>query len=338
MAPPDLELEHAPGPRRRGRPPLTAYDLAKLAFFAGGLPRNGFGSIDATSRCNLSCRHCYWLAHDHPAELSVDQWVARLEELRRACPPWEFPRFNCSWVGGEPLLRPELIERCRRYFRYNTVVTNGTIPLPPWPDVNWYVSIDGDEQVHDQLRGRRGSYARALRNVRRRGPNRVTVAYCVSRPNVGCIERVTRDWYAAGADHITFDFYTPLDGIDDALWLPPAERDRVIDVLVALRRIYGEFFIIPERVLELMRSPRCLEVTRGCLLRRRGFALDAAGRSKGKCVMGERADCDRCGCVVPYYLRALTDRRMIVGELARAALRRSAGAAQSLLALGEVGS
>ena len=36
------------------------------------------------------------------------------------------------------------------------------------------------------------------------------------------------------------------------------------------------------------------------------FYLDAAGRAKGKCVMGQRADCDRCGCVVPYYLRSLT--------------------------------
>jgi hypothetical protein len=149
----------------------------------------------------------------------------------------------------------------------------------------------------------------------------ITIAFCISRTNAHCIEQVVRDWHRIGAKHITFDFYTPIEGIiDDELWIPFDERDRIVDTLIALRRIYGSFFVIPERVMRLMRSDRCRDVTSRCLLHSRSFALDASGRSKGKCVMGDKADCDRCGCVVPYYLRSLTDRRMIIEDLAAEAL------------------
>jgi Fe-coproporphyrin III synthase len=319
-----LMLEHQAVPHRHRQRTVSAYDLAKIAFFFLGFPKNGFGSIDATNRCNLRCRHCYFFEQELPEELSVAQWVAKLEEIKRSSPRWEFPFFNCSWVGGEPLLRQDLIERCKGFFRYNTIVTNGTIPLPDWREVNWYVSVDGDEEVHDYLRDKKGSYARALRHVQEKTHLGITVAYCISKGNAHCIERVVKDWYAAGAKHITFDFYTPIEGIDDStLWIPFEARDQILEVLLELRRIYGNFFVIPARVLRLMRSDHCQDVTANCLLHRKSFAFDAAGRSKGKCVMGEKADCTRCGCVVPYYLRAITDRRMILRDIGAGALHRA---------------
>ncbi len=334
-----LELEHDPVPRPKHRP--TAYDLAKFAFFAFGFPRNAFGSIDITSRCNLRCRHCYYYAgpeEELPGELNADQWVARLEEVKRTS--GKFPFFSCTWVGGDPLIRKDVIARCKPFFRYNTVVTNGTIPLPDWPDVNWYVSIDGDEEAHEYVRdpekrfrrGRRPGIYRVIKeNVQRNRHLGITIAYCISRDNVQCIERVVKEWYEAGAQHITFDFFTPIEGLEnDAMWLDFDERDVVIDKLLALRRIYGDFFAIPERVLRLMRSDRCRDVTDNCLLRDKSFALDASGKPKGKCVMGDEADCDRCGCVVPFYLRSLTDRTLILGDLAGSAARASRRLAAAL--------
>ncbi len=312
-----LKLIHTPIPRP-GKKWVSTYDLAKVAFFFFGFPRNGFGSIDVTNRCNLRCRHCYFFEQELPVELSLEQWISKLDEIKRSSPLWEFPFFNCSWVGGEPLLRKDVIESCKSYFRYNTVVTNGMIPLPEWPDVNWYISIDGDQETHDFLRNHEGSYARIMENLRQKAHLGITVAYCISKPNAHCIEQVVKDCNRAGAKHITFDFYTPIDGTDDtSLWISFDQRNKIIDTLIALRRIYGDFFVIPERVLRMMRSEHCHEVTDHCLLHSKSFAWDAAGHSKGKCVMGEKADCDRCGCVVPYYLRALTDRRQIIEDLAQ---------------------
>ena len=321
-----LSLQHTPPPARpRGR--FSAYDLAKVGFFLFGFPPNAFGSIDVTKECNLRCAHCYFFegtTGDAPAfkdkgELSVDEWLAKLEALKRERPRREFPFFQCSWVGGEPLVRKELIERGRKYFRYNTVVTNGTIPLPDWPDVNWYISIDGDEATHERIRRKPGIYRRAMRNVAGNPQLRVTIAYCITRENVGCLEQAVIDWARAGAAHMTFDFYTPIGEMTDhdgSLFLPLAERDRVLDKLLALKRIYGDFFALPARAFELMKSDVCKEVTDHCLFSKKAFAFGPDGVQKEKCMMGPKADCDRCGCVVPFYMASLADRRRIVRDVA----------------------
>ncbi|HEY3351619.1 MAG TPA: radical SAM protein [Polyangia bacterium] len=321
-----LRLEHHPpnGPAKKKL--VSAYDLAQVGFFLFGFPRNGFGSIDVTHDCNLRCRHCYFFEHDQPQQsLSTTEWIELFEHWKRTRSRLEFPFFQCSWVGGEPLIRKDVIEAGRRYFRYNTIVTNGTIPLPDWPDVNWYVSIDGDEEMHEHIRNKKGIYRRIMKHVSARPHNRITVAYCITRENAHCIETVVRDWSKV-ARYFTFDFYTPMEGADDPLWVPWAERDRILDQLLALHRIYRGYFRIPERTFRLMRSDLAPDVTRTCLFARKAFAYDAVGRLKKKCVMGEKADCGRCGCVVPYYMRSLTDRPMVVRDLAgeawRGAMRR----------------
>ena len=319
-----LVLRHEP-PARRPRGVLP-YDFAKVGFFLFGIPRNGFGSIDVSKECNLRCSHCYFFegregaapAYAGRDELSIDEWIAKLEELKRSTSRLGFPFFQCTWVGGEPLIRKELIERGRKYFRFNTVVTNGTIPLPDWPDVSWCISIDGDEETHERIRRRKGIYRRAMQNVVERPNLSVTIAYCITRANVDCLEQAVIDWSRAGARDMTFDFYTPIgdmcDG-NDELFLPLAERDVVLDKLLALKEIYGDFFVLPERAFRMMKSDVCRKITDSCLFARKSFAFAPDGVQKEKCMMGPKADCDRCGCVVPFYLASLTDRGRILRDL-----------------------
>ena len=320
-----LTLHHEPQ-ARRARRLIVPYDFAKVGFFLFGFPRYAFGSIDVSKECNLRCSHCYFFeggdgaapAYANRPELSVDDWIAKLEELKRSTSRLKFPFFQCTWVGGEPLIRKELIDRGRKYFRFNTVVTNGTIPLPDWPDVSWYISIDGDEETHERIRRRKGIYRRAMRNVAERPNLSVTIAYCITRANVDCLEQAIVDWSRAGAANMTFDFYTPIgdmcDG-DDGLFLPLSERDVVLDKLLALKAIYGDFFVLPERAFRMMKSDVCRPVTDNCLSSRKAFAFGPDGVQKEKCMLGPRADCNRCGCVVPFYLASLTDRRRILADL-----------------------
>jgi len=37
---------------------------------------------------------------------------------------------------------------------------------------------------------------------------------------------------------------------------------------------------------------------------------------KEPCMLGPKADCDRCGCVVPFYLKSLTDRNLVIRDVA----------------------
>ncbi len=334
-----LQLAHRPPVSRSGtKGMVSAYDLAKAGFFLFGIPQNAFGSIDVSKECNLRCAHCYFFEQDYDAELSVDQWIAKLDELKRTRSLMEFPFFQCTWVGGEPLIRKELIERGRKYFRHNTVVTNGTIPLPDWPDVKFYISIDGDEATHEHIRRKKGIYKRAMRNVAEHPDLEVTIAYCITQSNVHCLEQAVIDWAEAGASHITFDFYTPIEGLDEKgepLFLPLDERDRVLDRLLEMKKIYGDFFILPERVFRLMKSDVCREVTDHCLFAEKSFAFGPTGAPKEKCMMGAKADCDRCGCVVPFYLASLVDRSLItrdvVNEWTHAARRAANGVVSAVL-------
>src|SRR5262249_52433389 len=152
--------------------------------------------------------------------------------------------FQCTWVGGEPLIRKDLIERGRHYFRHNTVVTNGTIPLPDWRDVHFFISIDGDEPTPEAIRKKKGIYHPATRTIAELPELGATIASCITRETVPGLERAVIDWAQAGAARMTFDFYTPIETIEEELFLPLDERDRVLDQLLALKAIYGDFFVL----------------------------------------------------------------------------------------------
>ena len=65
-----------------------------------------YGSADITNACNLKCSHCYWWKNWKPSnELSPGQWrmIVR-EKFKKA------RVFRVALTGGEPLLRPEVIE------------------------------------------------------------------------------------------------------------------------------------------------------------------------------------------------------------------------------------
>ena len=94
-------------------------------------------SVDTTYRCNLKCKHCYFRKQKHKNELSVEEWLPILREWHKK------GVIHCTWVGGEPLLRKELIEKGKEIFPFNWVITNGTISIPDWKDVTFFVSIDG---------------------------------------------------------------------------------------------------------------------------------------------------------------------------------------------------
>jgi hypothetical protein len=55
-------------------------------------------------------------------------------------------------------------------------------------------------------------------------------------------------------------------------------------------------------------------VTDNCEFRLKAFAFGPTGEPKGKCMMGDNADCDRCGCVVPFHMATLSNRRLMIKE------------------------
>jgi MoaA/NifB/PqqE/SkfB family radical SAM enzyme len=294
---------------------FSLYSLAQIGFFLFGIPRHSFGSVDVTNQCNLRCDHCYFFEQDHDVQWSLEQWRELFEQMKVE----GFRFYQCTWVGGEPLLRPEIIELGRRYFKYSTVTTNGSIALPDWKDVSWYISVDGGRLLHEQMRNTPGLYDTIKQTIEQSNGLKITIAYCITRENCSEISASLEEWsWNPKVRNMVFSFFTPVRGLDDSLWLEWDEKDQILELLIEKKKTYGAFIVNTERALRLMKSGRSRSVTDRCPFAEKSFALGPDGRMKEPCMLGPKADCDRCGCVVPFYLKSLTDRSLVIRDVASA--------------------
>jgi sulfatase maturation enzyme AslB (radical SAM superfamily) len=269
-------------------------------------------SVDVTYRCNLRCRHCYFLKAKYKQELPLEEFIERIKEVRR-----EYNLYNCAWLGGEPLLRKELIERGKALFHYNWIITNGTIELPEWKDCTFFVSVDGTKKEHEKIRGR-GTYDKIKENITRSG-NKIYIAAVLNSENYGSAEDMVREWGETNVKGINFDFHTPIRRGDE-LFINPEKRDEILANMLRLKDEYGNFILLTDKIIELMRSDNYGKVVgENCIQRKVTRSLDPMGRIKEPCVMGN-VDCQNCGCIITYAINASVNRdlrtlKMMFGKM-----------------------
>lgn len=125
------------------------------------------GSLELTHRCNLACRHCYQFPA-REGELDTAAWKRILGQLA------ECGCLFLSFTGGEPLLRPDLLELLSEAAELAFVVslqTNATLVdegkvrrLAGMPNFRADVSLYGDNPAtHDAFTGVAGSFAATRR-------------------------------------------------------------------------------------------------------------------------------------------------------------------------------
>ncbi len=117
-------------------------------------------NIYPTFRCNLRCRMCFEKYATFENEIGIKDWCRIISEIKRFK-----PRIHIS--GGEPFLYSEiipLIEYIKKNHLFLHITTNGTY-LKNFADeitrlkVNQIdISIDGPEEIHDKIRGVKGSF------------------------------------------------------------------------------------------------------------------------------------------------------------------------------------
>lgn len=125
--------------------------------------------MDITKVCNQQCEHCL-SSSGRSTETTPAATVLSILEAA-----YKLGVFQVKFGGGEPLLHPQffaLVNRANELSMRVSISTNGTVITPrrakliKATGVKVSVSIDGDEEVHEQIRGA-GSYAGALRGVER---------------------------------------------------------------------------------------------------------------------------------------------------------------------------
>lgn len=130
-----------------------------------------------TKRCNLRCQMCFlWANKENPGEIlrrykkeemPIKRWLEIVDELA----PYK-PSIGIS--GGESLLYEgiiEIISYIKQKGMYLSINTNGMLLEKYTEDIveskldMVRVSIDGPPEIHDEIRGVTGSFARLMKGI-----------------------------------------------------------------------------------------------------------------------------------------------------------------------------
>ena len=167
------------------------------------------GTVIVTDKCNLHCKHCSVnniTAIVHPYE----QIYREMEELYAM---GVRILFFCGgetflWRDGRHTLRDLVIEAKRMGFLIVNVVTNGTFPIDlPEADLI-LLSLDGDKDRHNQIRG--NTYDIIMENIRNATADNICFYMAINQINKDYVRHVcmtARDTKNVRA--VSFNFHTP---------------------------------------------------------------------------------------------------------------------------------
>ncbi len=269
--------------------------------------------INITNRCNLRCKHCFVFRTTNPNtitkenEMPADKMIKEIQRLKS-----KHGIYNMVWMGGEPLLRPEVLKLGVKMFGRNVITTNGTLPLIDLgAHIKWVISLDGPEQINDDIRGK-GSFKKVFKNLNalpKEFKGEIQVQCVVTKKNENYIEELVEFLRNHNLiKGISFSFYVPKKNDNsEYAWKNLEERDLAVQTAWALKKKYSKFVLNKELSFELMLSTHALEVTRKCPLKK--FLLPIYLGDKGFehpfCCYGNDVNCDLCGAMGVFHLAAL---------------------------------
>jgi radical SAM protein with 4Fe4S-binding SPASM domain len=148
--------------------------------------------VELTYRCNHACFYCYQKEYPEMKDLPCAQWCDILRQLA------EEGTLYLTFSGGEPFSRGDFL-RIVRYARSLgfgiSIITNGTLLTPKSIRLLSDLAImdigisflAANARLHDLLAGKKGSFAKARRNLDRclESGIKVMIKHTVSSVNFG---------------------------------------------------------------------------------------------------------------------------------------------------------
>jgi Fe-coproporphyrin III synthase len=145
--------------------------------------------LHITTRCNLSCKHCY-IVGPADCDLPVSLILRLIDEMQ------EHPCTSATLSGGEPLLHPEIMTILAYASRKTELqlLTNGTLITEEWAAILGQtisavqISVDGSTRaVHDAIRGK-GAFDGTMKAVERLQnaglADRITLSATIMKQNL----------------------------------------------------------------------------------------------------------------------------------------------------------
>ncbi len=158
--------------------------------------------IRLLERCNLQCVSCYAKDHDRSEMMDFPLFKDILETIKQI-KQTDQSMSVIYLSGGEPFLHPNFfafLEYCFSQFDRVSILTNGMLVkkyirelLPYREKLCLQVSLDGDEQINDVIRGK-GVYAKAVEALTVLNENHFKhwISYTVSQLNKHCYQEILR--------------------------------------------------------------------------------------------------------------------------------------------------
>lgn len=271
--------------------------------------RNFTLDIESTYDCDNECPFCYFHA-DIEYRLKINPDFK--EEMKDQ--PVEFWRpileedaalgNNAVFSGGEPGLRIDLLRLASKIYKGRIMaITNCNKLIPQDIDGRFFASIHGPKEIQRKMTGR-NNFDLATKNIR--GDKRFILSPVLSTVNYQCIEYLVKLSLELGVDGVMFSLDTPQilpEGQVDPFVLEGKQLKATIKELHRVLDAYPEAVWLTHEMIDLFESK---QHRHGCNLKR-GWVktLDPRGIQKNKCVMGENADCSKCGCIIPVAMRDL---------------------------------
>ena len=167
------------------------------------------GTIIVTDKCNLSCKHC----SVNNITAVVHPYVQMKKEMQQLYNMGVRILFFCGgetflWKDGDKTIRDLVVEAKEMGFLIVNVVTNGTYPIDlPEADLI-LLSLDGDRERHNIIRG--DTYDKIMENIANATADNICFYMAVNQINKEQIAHVCRT--ARDTKHVravSFNFHTP---------------------------------------------------------------------------------------------------------------------------------
>ena len=193
------------------------------------------GTVIITDRCNLHCKHCSVnniTAIIHPYEQIKSEMQTLYSMGVRIL-------FFCGgetfmWQDAGKTLRDLVVEAKAMGFLIVNVVTNGTFPIDlPEADLI-LLSLDGDREAHNEIRG--NTYDLILENVKKATANNICFYMAINQINKDKVRDVcltARD--TPNVKAVSFNFHTPYPDTRE-LALSREEKAACCDVITAMMK------------------------------------------------------------------------------------------------------
>lgn len=188
--------------------------LVEMMRFGSQLKSAGY---DVASTCNLRCEGCFYFSGDasniEPETGTLADWQAffRAEGARGV---------NYAFLAGaEPSLHPERIRAAMTGIPSGMVFTNGTKRIPEDIAYRLHISLWGDDDTADRVRGASVN-AKAFRNYA--GDPRALFIFTINAQNIAEIRPMVRRCADNGV-RISFNYYSPTTDYLQRLGGAPAE-------------------------------------------------------------------------------------------------------------------